>query len=73
MKEKLKKEIEKQFKNKHRFFIALVEAGYRGSYQSVLNWIDGKHEPQFVNMRLICKVLNKEMKYFFNDEIQGEL
>ena len=68
LKEKLRISIaEKGFNKPHRFFLALVEAGYKGSFQTVLNWIEGKHEPRFVNMRLICKILDKELNYFFNE------
>ena len=67
MKEKLLKILkEKGYLNPHNFFIALVTAGYKGSYQSVLNWCDGKHEPTLQHLQIICKVLEIDVSYFFD-------
>lgn len=45
-------------------FKALVDNGYCGEYQTVLNWLDGRNEPQIAHLFLIARATNVSADFF---------
>ena len=48
-------------------FKALVDAGYEGTYQTVLNWVDGTNEPLLKHLVIIARALNLPVAFFAGD------
>jgi len=69
MEEAIKQAInQKGFKNYHQFYGAMCGAGFSGSYQCILNWIDGKHKPNADGLYYLNKVLKIPIAHLFNHE-----
>lgn len=45
-------------------FKALVDNGYEGRYQTVINWLDGRHAAQLNHVCMIARALGCRVDFF---------
>ena len=50
----------------------ITELGRKTSNTAVANWESGLNKPDIDTLELICKVLNKDGNYFFDDLLMKE-
>jgi len=62
----LKKLIKKGYGNTHKFYGALCAEGFDKTYQTVINWVEGKNPPSTNDLPIIAKVLNVSITHLFH-------